>query len=162
MTEKKSHWSKISPWSFHFHYILFWTTRQPIEVVSQESSPFPQMFSDFSLAPKPFTNALWPSITLISWNLRFLSLYNPDQTHSPPTQQSSPHAFNTITVAASAKSLQSCPTLCDPITSYFQNPFFTCPWAQHYFQIPWLVSPHLPDLYSLKYSRASLFIYNHV
>ena len=61
------------------------------------------MFSDFSLAPKPFTNALWPSITLISWNLRFLSLYNPDQTHSPPTQQSSPHAFNTITVAASAK-----------------------------------------------------------
>ena len=70
--------------------------------------------------------------------------------------------FYGVCFAAAAKSLQSCPTLCDPITSYFQNPFFTCPWAQHYFQIPWLVSPHLPDLYSLKYSRASLFIYNHV
>lgn len=103
------------------------------------------MFSNLSFALKPIVNAFWPSITWISWNLAlpFIgNLYDPDQNHSPPTQHSSPHAFNTI-------------------TGSFQNTYFTCPWVPPCFQIAWLVSPHLPDLYSLKYSRASLFIYNH-
>ena len=145
----------LSLYSFLNYWATHWSCLSGI-------IPLPSNVLWFQPCSEALHECLMTLNSLISWNLRFLSLYNPDQTHSPPTQQSSPHAFNTITVAAAAKSLQSCPTLCDPITSYFQNLFFTCPWAQHYFQIPWLVSPHLPDLYSLKYSRASLFIYNHI
>ena len=83
----------LSLYSFLNYWATHWSCLSGI-------IPLPSNVLWFQPCSEALHECLMTLNSLISWNLRFLSLYNPDQTHSPTTQQSSPHAFNTITVAA--------------------------------------------------------------